>query len=653
MSKRKQKTSNLEEEVCMLCRRADVHPDICGPTLSKSGICVHKFCLFFANGLYEQSTLTRVALEFPLDVIRSAIEEAEQKHCFVCGERGASICCAETACERSFHLPCAMDGECIMRFFGQHRSYCCEHRPEQVVGEEPEQDTKCIICLEPVGDKKSYHTMVCPVCTQAWFHRSCIQGQAINAGILRFRCPVCRDRTEFVTEMQLFGIQIPARRPTWEDQESYAVLHERHSRCDVSECLYTEGREQAEEEGPWQLLLCISCAGQGTHRHCSSLSDSTTTWECDICAGVGTASSAKSQLAGPSTASQEAEGPSHSSPAPHNDRSDSTSQAAAESSRSSQLPEHSSQSSRPRTRQRKSCIHVSNQHQGHQGSSHTPAPGAESSTHGSTSQREVGHSRNSPAAERRRQPRQQGTSKTRSRSPLKGRASNSPSQLRRSRGSRRPPASRGAESSTHGSTSQREVGHSRNSPAAERRKQPRQQGTSKTRSRSPLKGRASNSPSQLRRSRGSRRTPASGGAESSTHGSTSQRVSRNSLGAGNVKCDRQQDTSQRQSHSSLQGLASNSSSEPRRHRGTRCMPAPGAESSTHSSARQATSGSSRDSLLPEHRRRSKQRGQTQARSRSPRERQPSNSQRQSGGRHGRGSRQRRPSRARSRSRVQP
>ena len=122
------------------------------------------------------------------------------------------------------------------------RSFCCEHRPQQIVEADPEPDTACIICLEPVGDKKSYHTMVCPVCIQAWFHQSCIQvgalpllcshrrcsaapgpahtlaacvllpqGQAMSAGILRFQCPVCRDRMQFRTQMHILGIQIPAR----------------------------------------------------------------------------------------------------------------------------------------------------------------------------------------------------------------------------------------------------------------------------------------------------------------------------------------------------------------------------------------------------------------------------------------------------------
>ncbi|XP_040506274.1 uncharacterized protein LOC121107262 isoform X1 [Gallus gallus] len=645
--------SALSSSVCMLCRRADVHPDICGPTLSESGLCVHKFCLFFANGLYEHTALQRAVLKFPLDAIRCTIEEAEQKHCFVCGEKGASICCAETGCERSFHLPCATDGECVTHFFGRHRSFCCEHRPQQIVEADPEPDTACIICLEPVGDKKSYHTMVCPVCIQAWFHRSCIQGQAMSAGILRFQCPVCRDRMQFRTQMHILGIQIPARRPTWEDKESYEKLYEMHGLCDVSECLYTEGREQAEEEGPWELLVCTSCAVQGTHRHCSSLSESITSWECDICAGVGTgkrqtavycwlgarqglaagpqsgfarvplpldgweprppwgcrvirltflplltASSDEPQLAGPSTASQEAEGPSPSSPEPGNHRSDSTSKAASESPCGSQLPKRSSLSSQPRTGQSKSRGHTSKQHQGHQGSSPTPAPGAESSPRGSTSKREVGSSRNCPAAERRRQSGQQGTGRTRSRSPLKDRASNSPSQLRRNPGSRRSAAS--------ATVSGRRTAASATASG--------------------------------------RRTPAPG-AESSTHTSGSRRASRNSPGAGSIRCHKEQGTSRRQSQSSLQGPASNSSSQPRGRRGSRLS----AESGSQSSGRQVTSRSSRDSALPEHRRHS----QNQERSRSPRDRRASNSPRQSGGSQSRSPRQRRPSQARRHSQNQP
>ena len=59
------------------------------------------------------------------------------------------------------------------------RSFCWEHRPQQAAEAAPSQNTICVICLEPVGDSPSYHTMVCPVCKQAWFHRACIRVGAL------------------------------------------------------------------------------------------------------------------------------------------------------------------------------------------------------------------------------------------------------------------------------------------------------------------------------------------------------------------------------------------------------------------------------------------------------------------------------------------
>ena len=43
------------------------------------------------------------------------------QQCCVCGERGAAITCAQGGCERSFHLPCAKDGQCVTQFFREHR----------------------------------------------------------------------------------------------------------------------------------------------------------------------------------------------------------------------------------------------------------------------------------------------------------------------------------------------------------------------------------------------------------------------------------------------------------------------------------------------------------------------------------------------------
>ncbi|NXN24473.1 G2E3 ligase, partial [Nycticryphes semicollaris] len=128
------------------------------------------------------------------------------QQCFVCGESGATITCQERACERNFHLPCAMEGGCINQYFGRYKSFCWEHRPEQAVEAAPEENTVCLICMDPVDETKSYSTLVCPACKHAWFHRACIQGQALNAGMYRFQCPLCRNKGAFLTEMLTMGI---------------------------------------------------------------------------------------------------------------------------------------------------------------------------------------------------------------------------------------------------------------------------------------------------------------------------------------------------------------------------------------------------------------------------------------------------------------
>uniref|UniRef100_A0A663N3Z9 PHD finger protein 7 n=1 Tax=Athene cunicularia TaxID=194338 RepID=A0A663N3Z9_ATHCN len=219
------------------------------------------------------------ALRLPLTGLLCSFQR-----CFVCGKNGAAITCCREGCDRSFHLPCAIEGECVTQYFPPHSSFCREHRPEQQVEALPEEDTECLICLEPVGDRKSFHTLVCPACKHAWFHRDCIQGQARYTAISSFSCPHCRDNHDFTFDMLVMGIRVPVR---LDNEPLNEALIEIHSRCDARECLCPGGREHAEEWGHWELLLCISCAAEGTHRRCSNLRSSRSTWECENCAGQG------------------------------------------------------------------------------------------------------------------------------------------------------------------------------------------------------------------------------------------------------------------------------------------------------------------------------------------------------------------------------
>ncbi|XP_009981262.1 PREDICTED: PHD finger protein 7-like, partial [Tauraco erythrolophus] len=240
---------------CMLCRHADADPDTCGHKLQGQGICAHVFCLFFAYGLFQQQSKDVGLMGFlPEDIRRTAEQAAQKVRTWQVqpsrlrrrgGRSGPPIRCHETGCNRTFHLPCAVKGECVTQYIFQYRA----------------SRLRLVFLL---------------------------QGQAACNGVFRFQCPLCRNTELFLTEMILMGIRIPIRLPGSENIQAYEALTERHSRCDASECLCPRGREQAEEEGPWQLVLCSSCAAEGTHRGCSSLKDSTVCWECRSCAGLDT-----------------------------------------------------------------------------------------------------------------------------------------------------------------------------------------------------------------------------------------------------------------------------------------------------------------------------------------------------------------------------
>ena len=59
------------------------------------------------------------------------------------------------------------------------RSFCWEHRPRQTAVTAPARGTTCVLCRQTVGNVASYHTLVCPACKHAWFHRACVQVGAL------------------------------------------------------------------------------------------------------------------------------------------------------------------------------------------------------------------------------------------------------------------------------------------------------------------------------------------------------------------------------------------------------------------------------------------------------------------------------------------
>ncbi|XP_067166034.1 PHD finger protein 7-like [Apteryx mantelli] len=277
-----------EEPACGLCQRADCDPEVFGQTCRQDGLCVHENCLYHASGLSQRGVGGEGFYGFLFPDIRRELKRAAQKTCCICRRRGASVACQGRRCPRNFHFPCGGERGCVSQFFGEFKSFCWQHRPVQRVRAPQRGRTPCLICQEAVVAQPRFGILGCPACRSAWFHRGCIQGQALRSASHHFRCPLCQDVETFQAEMFRLGIKIPDRDAAWEEEGAFDDHYRRHSSCDASRCLCPVGREQAEEEGPWRLLLCDSCASRGTHRRCGGLAEAARTWECSDCAGPGT-----------------------------------------------------------------------------------------------------------------------------------------------------------------------------------------------------------------------------------------------------------------------------------------------------------------------------------------------------------------------------
>ncbi|NXT81175.1 PHF7 protein, partial [Zapornia atra] len=268
---------------CRLCQRSDSDTEVVGQMCHQDGLHIHENCLYHASRLSQRGADEEGFFGFLFPDIEEELKQVAQKRCCICRLRGASVTCCRRQCSRVFHFPCGSERGCISQFFGEFKSFCWKHRPVQRLRVVQEEGTLCLICQEAVSGRPCYDTLVCPACASAWFHRRCIQGQALRSALHHFRCPLCQDMGQFQTEMFRLGIKIPDRDAAWEEEGAFNDLYQRHSSCDAAVCLCPAGRQQAEENGPWRLLLCSSCGSSGTHQSCSALGEDAESWECSNC----------------------------------------------------------------------------------------------------------------------------------------------------------------------------------------------------------------------------------------------------------------------------------------------------------------------------------------------------------------------------------
>ncbi|XP_012920760.1 G2/M phase-specific E3 ubiquitin-protein ligase isoform X2 [Heterocephalus glaber] len=284
------KPGDSQNLACVFCRKNDDCAIKYGEkkTNEKWNLTVHYYCLLMSSGIWQRGKEEEGVYGFLIEDIRKEVSRASKLKCSVCKKNGASIGCVAPRCKRSYHFPCGLQRECIFQFTGNFASFCWKHRPVQIITPNNYRDSvPCTICLEFITPIPTYSVLRSPCCKNAWFHRDCVQVQAINAGVFFFRCTICNNSDIFQKEMLRMGIHIPEKDASWElEENAYQELLEPYERCDIRRCRCKEGRDYNAPDSKWEIKRCQCCGSSGTHLACSSLRSWEQNWECLECRSI-------------------------------------------------------------------------------------------------------------------------------------------------------------------------------------------------------------------------------------------------------------------------------------------------------------------------------------------------------------------------------
>ncbi|XP_056445773.1 G2/M phase-specific E3 ubiquitin-protein ligase [Gadus chalcogrammus] len=277
----------IPEDCCVLCRQRDDTPDKFGERvyLEKEKLTIHYLCLLTASGVYQRGEEDDGVFGFLVDDIIKETRRCSRLTCGVCKRKGAAVGCCVGSCKKKVHFPCGPN-QFIFQFSGEFMSYCVEHGPKQSLGPgalEVSLPQACSVCLDPLPPLLGYSVLKCPSCHTSWFHRACIQRQAISAGLHFFRCTLCNNKERFQEEMLTMGIYIPERDASWElESNAFEELLQVYENCDAPDCCCRQGRSHSAKTGWFEIVRCKLCGSRGTHRRCSGL-DLDSSWACLDC----------------------------------------------------------------------------------------------------------------------------------------------------------------------------------------------------------------------------------------------------------------------------------------------------------------------------------------------------------------------------------
>ncbi|XP_013163286.1 PREDICTED: uncharacterized protein LOC106114570 [Papilio xuthus] len=283
---------------CSFCNRNIDDETIYGKLYSIGDIYCHYFCVLLSCCLIQKGKDNEGLFGFLYPDIVAEIERSKKHKCSYCGKEGATLGCSVTQCRKQFHLPCGREKDAVSLYYGNYKSFCQLHAPRQKINLEIMDKVKerisaqrkkskdkeisdlndiqmnivCVICYEPVEGSPSINTFWPPCCARdAWFHRNCLQRMALSAGMHYLKCPLCNDKEIFLDAVMTQGYYVPDRDAAWElEHNAYSEMYEINLSCCALDCKCPMGKEHDSdnENGLWDIKLCILCGGCGMHDKC-------------------------------------------------------------------------------------------------------------------------------------------------------------------------------------------------------------------------------------------------------------------------------------------------------------------------------------------------------------------------------------------------
>jgi len=245
--------------------------EICGTFFQDktNNIAAHQFCLLFSAGLPQAGDDEEGFEGFILKDIQKECQRASKLTCRFCEKPGASSGCCVKTCRTTYHFKCGLEANVQFVYANTFDTYCDVHRSCQDLNYLNNESVVCPVCLDDIDQPDPFTIIKTPCCKNVFVHRECVQRQAYASGYF-FKCPTCNNQEAFQNEMVKYGVYIPQRDATWEENNAFADLLIQYDRCDNKSCLCPDGvtHISEEEDTDWELLRCYHCGQGAVHRKC-------------------------------------------------------------------------------------------------------------------------------------------------------------------------------------------------------------------------------------------------------------------------------------------------------------------------------------------------------------------------------------------------